>query len=127
MYNLHLFDDGRLSTFSRTCSVSVNAQLQSRLDIPSSKILHSLRNLLESSSSFASIMRLLFFISSSSPSWELWQAPIVCQACVLALTGRMCIWDPLARGMSRPLAANQRQKPLLGLQALRLQRTKSRQ
>ena len=64
---------------------------QSRLDIPSSKILHSLRNLLESSSSFASIMRLLFFISSSSPSWELWQAPIVYQACMLALTRRMCI------------------------------------
>ena len=45
--------------------------------IPNSKILHSLRSLLSSSNSLASIWRLLFFFSSSTPSCILWQAPIV--------------------------------------------------
>lgn len=45
--------------------------------IPNSKILHSLRSLLSSSNNLASIWRLLFFFSSSSPSCILWQAPII--------------------------------------------------
>lgn len=45
-------------------------------DVPNSSILHSLRNLRESSSNFASIARDLFLFSSSSPSCVLWQAPI---------------------------------------------------
>lgn len=49
--------------------------------IPSRSILHSFCSLLESSSNFASILRLVFLFSSSSPSWELWQDPMVAQAC----------------------------------------------
>lgn len=45
--------------------------------VPKSKILHSLRSLRSSSNSLASIWRLLFFFSSSSPSCILWQAPII--------------------------------------------------
>lgn len=58
--NFHLLNNGRLSTFARACDLSVSqsvllAQYPMRDHLPSRRILHSLRNRLESSSSFRSI------------------------------------------------------------------------
>ncbi len=107
--------------------VSIPRSFKSQLCVPSSKILHSFRSLLESSSSFASIMRLLFFFSSSSPSWELWQAPMVYQALVEAITRLVCISNPSDWGLSRLLPATQLQSLLYEGVAQRLSWEKVRQ
>lgn len=74
--DFHLFDNGRLPALPRTFWRLAHhlifgwSCIESDA-IPRSRILHSLRNLLSSSRSLASIWRLRFFFSSSSPFWEL--------------------------------------------------------
>lgn len=80
--DLHLLDNRRLAALPRTCYALVHsvrppnlADMKAR-HAPSSKILHSFRNFLESSSRTLSIAWLFFFFSASS-LFELMQPPIL--------------------------------------------------
>ena len=83
--NLHLLHNGRLATFTRAyCRTSAFCCAHMReAHSPRSRILHSRRNLLESSSSLRSMAWLLFFCSvSSPPASVLPQAPMAEQSAV---------------------------------------------
>jgi hypothetical protein len=90
MDNFHLLDDGGLATFAGSCGWSAKVcdkmqawcakkgerRVEGIADLPKSNILHSFRNLFESSSITLSMAWLFFFCSASS-LLELIHPPII--------------------------------------------------
>jgi hypothetical protein len=66
MYDFHLLDNGGFSRLARACHQHSRAVANDRRDSPSSRILHSFLNFLESSSSCLSIALLLSLLPRCS-------------------------------------------------------------